>query len=294
MSEPQVARSLYMIPLAEIDAAGGLRPLDAAWVEGLAGLMKRDGQRRPIQIWLKPGGGYGMIAGRHRLAAAAGLGWATIDADIMDGKALDRRASRVSEKLHRLGLAPLDRAAFVAEQIEIEKALAGVKPDATPQSVAAAARWSQRIKEEAGDASDIMSRAYGWSEAVAAAAGLTRRTIERDLELHLGIRPDVADAIRGLPVAANAAQLRVLARMPESEQRAVAELLVEGGAKDVREAAAMRKGHPVKSPAQKAVSAITGNWGRLSDRELRALIRDLPMPRGVVVTIDGEEIGGGK
>lgn len=291
MSDLQVARSLYMVPVDQIDASGGLRPLDMAWVEGLAGLMKRDGQRRPIEIY-RAGAGYRMIAGRHRLAAAAALGWATIDADILDGAALDRRASEVSENLFRLNLSPLDRAAFVAEQIAIEKARTGVTEDASAQSVAANARWSAKAKADASDASDMMSHAYGWTDAVAEAAGLTRRTIERDLELHRGIRPDVAAAIRALPVAGNGSQLRALARLAEGEQRAVAELLIAGTAKGVTDAMATMRQRPVKSPAQKAVSAIRGNWGRLSARELKALIRDLPMPSGVVLVIDGETIGG--
>lgn len=294
MSEPQVARSLYMIPVEEIDAAGGLRPLDLGWVEALSGLLKRDGQRRPIEIHRKAGGGYGVIAGRHRLAAVKALGWSTIDADILDEAALDRRASEVSENLFRLGLSPLDRAAFVAEQIAIEKARAGVKDDASAQSVAANARWAARISAEADDASDIMSVAFGWTEAVAQAAGLTARTIRRDLELHRGIRPDVAAAIRGLPVADNASQLAALARLAEGEQRAVAELLTEGTAKGVTDALATMRQRPVKSPEQKAVSAIRGNWGRLSARQLKALIRDLPVPAGVTLIIDGETIGGAK
>lgn len=294
MSEPQIARSLYMVPVSEIDASGGLRPLDTAWVEGLVGLMKRDSQRRPIEIWRKPGGGYGMIAGRHRLAAAAALGWATIDADILDGAALDRRASEVSENLFKLGLAPLDRAAFVAEQIAVEKALAGLTEDANVKSVLATARWSDRIGAEADDASAKIALAFGFSEQVAEKVGLSRRAIYLDLELHRGIRPDVADAIRTLPVAANASQLRALARMPEGEQRAVAGLLVEGAAKGVTDAAAVLKQKPVPDAAQKAVSAIRGNWGRLSASALKALLRDLPMPAGVVLTIDGEVFGGGK
>lgn len=290
MAEPQIARSIFMVPLAEIDASGGLRPLDLAWVEALAGLMKRDGQRRPIEIFRKASGGYGVIAGRHRLAAVARLGWATIDADILDGDALDRRASEVSENLFKLGLAPLDRAAFVAEQIAIEKARAGVKGDATPQSVAAQARWSARIKEEAADASDIVSRAFGWSDQVAEAVGLNRRTIERDLELHRGLKPEVVEAIRSHPVASNASQLRALARMPEAEQREVAGMLVEGAAKGVSDAVAQLKQAPVKSPAQKAWSAVLSNWSRLGAQDQKELLRALKLPKGVNLTIDGEVV----
>lgn len=264
MSEPQIARSLYMVPEAEIDASGGLRPLDPGWVEGLSGLMRRDGQRRPIEIYRKPGGGYGMIAGRHRLAAVRALGWATVDADILDEAALDRRASEVSENLFRLGLAPLDRAAFVAEQIAIEKARAGLEPDASVKSVLATARWADRIGAEADDASANIALAFGFTEQVAEKVGLSRRAIYLDLEIHRGVRPEVAAAIRGLPVAGNASQLRTLARLSPADQWEVAELLTEGTAKGVTDALATMRQRPLPDAAKKAWSAFTGSWGRMN------------------------------
>lgn len=291
MSEPQIARSLYMVPVEAIDASGGLRPLDPVWVEALAALLARDGQRRPIEVYPKPGGGYGVIAGRHRLAAVRVLGWATIDADVLEADVLDRRASEVSENLFKLGLSPLDRAAFVAEQIAVEKARAGVSEDATPQSVAANARWAAKIKADAADASDIMSHAFGWTDVVATAAGLNRRTIERDLELHRGLKPAVAEAVRGLPIAANAGQLRALAKLPEAEQREVVGLLVEGAATGVAGAVAVLKQKPVQSPAQKAFSAFVGAWGRMTPSLQKAALAEIAshgLPPGVSVTIDGE------
>lgn len=264
MAEPQIARTLFMVDVAEIDASGGLRPLDPAWVEALGGMLAADGQRRAIEIYPKRGGGYGVIAGRHRLAAAKRLGWTTIDADILQEPALDRRLAEVSDNLHRLGLNPIDRAAFVAEQIAVLKARAGVDADATAQSIAATARWSERIRAEANDASDIVSHAYGWTDEVAEALGLNRRTIERDLELHRGLRPDVVEALRGHPIASNAAQLRTLARLTETDQRQAVELLIEGTAKSASDAVGILKQKAPPDAAKKAWNAFTGSWGRMN------------------------------
>lgn len=291
MSEPiafDIAKTAYKVPVDLIDPEGGLRPLDLGWVEALQGLFTADGQEEPIEIFPKAGGRFGMTAGRHRLAAAKACGWATIDAYIDPA----RRAREISENLFKLGLSPIDRAAFVAELVQLQKAKAGLPEDTSMQSVAATARWADRIGMEADDASRIVRFAFGFADDVAEKVNLSRASIYRDLELHRGLRPDVVEAIRSLPVAQNASQLRTLARLPEGEQRTVAELLVDGTAKGVTDALATLKQRPVKSPAQKAVSAIRGNWGRLSARELKALIRDLPMPAGVVVTIDGETVGG--
>lgn len=287
---PEVARSIFKVPVDLVDHADGLRPLDMGWVEALSVLLFRDGQRRPIEIYLKADGRYGVIAGRHRLAAIMMLGWATIDADILSLDALDRRAAEVSENLFKLGLSPLDRAAFVAEQIAVEKARAGLTEDASLKSVVATARWADRIGAEADDASLKMRLAFGFSEQVAEKVGLSRAAIYRDLELHRGIRPDVADALRTLPVAQNASQLRALAKLPEREQREVAGLIVDGTAKGVTDALGTLKQKPVKSVEQKAVSAILGNWGRLSTRQQKELLKTLALPKGVSLSIDGEVV----
>ena len=291
MSEPaafEVAKSAYKVPVDLIDPEGGLRPLDLGWVAALQGLFAVDGQEEPIEIFPKANGRFGMTAGRHRLAAAVASGWLTIDAYIDPA----RRAREISENLFKLGLSPIDRAAFVAELVQLHKAKAGVPEDTSMQSVAASARWADRIGLEADDASRIVRFAFGFADDVAEKVNLSRASIYRDLELHRGLKPDVVEAIRTLPVAQNASQLRALARLDEGEQRTVAELLVDGTAKGVTDALATLRQRPVKSPAQKAWSAIQGNWGRLSARQQKELLQALAMPTGVVIIIDGETVGG--
>lgn len=289
-----VARTTYLVDIDKIDPTGGLRPLNLAWVEALAALMDARGQDDPIEIYPKKSG-FGTTAGRHRLAAATLLGWKQIEADIQSRDRLDRMAREVSENLFKQQLSPLDRAAFVAKQIEIERARAGVADDATPQSVAAQARWSERLKSEADDASLIVRRAFGFAADVAETVGLSRAAIYRDLELHRRLSPDVADMIRTTAVAANASQLRALARMSETDQRLVTGLIVEGTAKGVTDAAATLKQTPVKSPVQKAWSAILSNYSRLGNRDRKDVLRQMAqggqLPKGVTLIIDGEAFG---
>ncbi|WP_439471302.1 ParB/RepB/Spo0J family partition protein [Brevundimonas sp.] len=289
---PEIARSIFKVRMDLVDWTEGLRPLDMGWVEALQALMTHDGQRRPIELYEKADGRFGIIAGRHRWTAAQALGWPTIEADILSANGLELRAAEVSENLHKLDLSPLDRAAFVAEQIAIEKARAGLAEDANLKSVVATARWADRIGAEADDASAKIALAYGFTEQVAEKVGLSRRAIYLDLEIHRGIRPDVAEQIRALPVAQNASQLRALAKLPGFEQREVASLIVAGTAKGVTDALGTLKQAPVKSVEQKAVSAILGNWGRLSARQQKELLKTLALPKGVSLTIDGEAVGG--
>lgn len=289
-----IARTIYLVDIDKIDPKGGLRPLNEPWVEALAALMARDGQTDPIEIYPKKSGGFGMTAGRHRLAAARLLGWRQIDADVQDRKDLDRQAREVSENLFRQELSPLDRAAFVAKQVEIERARAGVAQDASPQSVAAQARWSDRLKNDAEDASANIAHAYRFTDQVAEIAGLSKRSIYLALELHRGLNPEVAATIRATAVAENASQLRTLARMSEADQRLVTGLIVEGTAKGVNDAAATLKQAPVKSPVQKAWSAILSNFSRLGNRDRKDVLRQMAqggqLPKGVTLIIDGVTI----
>lgn len=271
----EIARSIFKVPVDLVDWSEGLRPLDMVWVEALQALLTNDGQRRPIELYQKTDGRFGFIAGRHRWTATKALGWPTIDADIFSSDELDRRAAEVSENLHKLDLSPLDRAAFVAEQIAVEKARAGLAEDANLKSVVATARWADRLGAEADDASVTMTLAYGFTEQVAEKIGLSRKTIYRDLELHRGIRPDVAEKIRALPVAQNASQLRALARLPEAEQREVAGLIVAGTAKGVTDAVGTLKQKPIPDTQQKAYSAFTGNWGRMPRQMQRLALIDI-------------------
>ncbi len=283
---------LFDAPIDIVDNTGGRRPIDPEWAAALGHLMMVRGQRQPIGL-RRTATGFKTVWGHHRVEGRRLTDRPYVRAILVTGDDRDYREAEISENLFRRGLAPLERAADVADLVAIQKDRLGVQPDASPQSVAATARWADRINLETADATDTMSNAFGWTARVADALDLTERTIRRDLELHRGLNPDVVEAIRGLPVAQNASQLRALARLQPGEQRTVTELLVDGTAKGVTDALATLRQRPVKSPAQKAWSAIQGNWGRLSARQQKELLQALAMPAGVVITIDGETVGGG-
>lgn len=286
----ETARSAYKVPIDLIDPEGGLRPLDSGWVSALQALFAADGQEEPIEIYPKGDGRFGVTAGRHRLAAATASGWATVDAYIDPA----RRAREISENLFKLGLSPIDEAAFIAELVQLQKAKAGVPEGASMQSIAATARWADRIGIEADDASRIVRLAFGFADDVAEKVGLSRASIYRALEIHRGLKPEVAETIRGLPVAENASQLRVLAKMDEAEQRLVAGLIAEGSAKGVTDAVATLRQAPVPNPTQKAWSALQSNWARLSERDQRLWLAQLKLPKGVTLTVDGVDKAGGE
>lgn len=289
-SEPTILGQIVQLQPEQIDASNRLLPLDPAWVDALAAMMKADGQLTPIEVCRLPGrADYTLVTGGHRHAAAAKAGLA-LRAEVITNDATERRLREASENVNRRNLSPIDRAKAVADLVAVQKAARGLELDQGGQAVAAAARW-QQIEKEADDASDIVSLAYGWADEAAERAGLTRRTVYRDLELLRGIPDSVAEALRRAdhPVFHNAAQLKALAGLEPVEQSKVLSLLLHADAvvagapfDKVTDAIAAMKGRTAPAPDAKRLSAFTGTFGRMPLAEKKAALGELSrvLPKG--------------
>lgn len=281
---PKPGRQTIIIPIADIVVGQRLRPLNPLWAQALGQLIKRDGHKTPIEVCRLPGRtDYLLVAGLHRLEGCRLIGRVEIEAEVTSAERAKRRLAEVSENLFRRELAPLERAAFVAELFELLRAEAGVSADTKPQSIAAQVRWDRALQDEAADASGAVQLAYGFAEEVAAILGFSKDTIYRDLALHRGLEADVAAIVQGMDGAANAGQLRALAKLDPAEQRATAQLLADGAAATVGDALdTVRKVTPADA-AKKRANAFTGAWARMSAAEKRAALVSLQplLPKGV-------------
>jgi len=291
-----VAGEVLDIPLALIEIKDRQRPVDPVWAAALGKIMTAEGglnrNRTPIEVCRLPGrSDFLLVTGGHRTEGARLEGWSTVRGIVVSADALDRRRAEISENLWRANLDPIDRASAIAELVHIQKVAAGVNPVADGRSVSAQARWSESLKVDADDASATIALAYGWADEVADQIGLSRRSIYNDLELHRGLRPDVVEQLRGLPVAKNAGQLRALAKLPEADQRAVASMIVQGDAKGVTEAVAMRDQKPKPDAQKKVMSAFIGSYSRMGTRERRLALAELArigLPKGVKIDFGGD------
>jgi ParB/RepB/Spo0J family partition protein len=74
------------IPLAEITDRRKVnrREVDTEYIRGLAASMEANGLIQPIAVRPWPEGGYDLIAGANRVAAAQLLNWPDIEADVQD------------------------------------------------------------------------------------------------------------------------------------------------------------------------------------------------------------------
>jgi len=285
---PEVVDQVVLLPVDAIDDSDRLRPIDPVWAAALGRIRAVEGEDEPISVCRLPGRpGWKLIAGGHRLAGARLEGWSHIKAVVRSADALERRRREVSENLWRKGLDPLDRAAFVAELHELLRAKAGLEPVADGRAVSIAVRWQKALRAEAADTNDTMSLVYGFTTEIGASLDLTKRSIERDLQLHRRLAPDVAAMLRRHPVGRNAAQLRALTKLSEADQRRAAGMILCGEAKTASEAIALLAGRTKPAAEDKRLSAFIGAFERMGTAERRAALKTLAglkLPKGVTLT----------
>ena len=201
------------IPIASIKVENRLRPLNAEKVAELAESIAQVGLLQPRGV--RPDGT--LVYGYHRLEACKQLGWTDIPAVVVDGDDSHAELAEISENLIRNELTLLERAEHLARMRAVYERLypnaRGVgRPAKNSATVAAFSEWA------------------------AAQAGLAQRTIRHYVHLAESVAPEVRDAIRRTPIANDGAELKSLASLEPSKQRAVAELIASRAVSSVREA----------------------------------------------------------
>jgi ParB family chromosome partitioning protein len=204
---------MQSIPIASIRIENRIRPLDDAKVAELAESIAQVGLLQPIGV--RPDGT--LVYGYHRLEACKQLGWTKIPAVVVDGDDLHAELAEISENLVRNELTLLERAEHLARLKAVYEQLypnaRGVgRPTKNGATVAPFSEWA------------------------AGQTGLAQRTIQHYVQLAESIAPAVRDAIRRTPIASDGAELKSLASLEPSQQRAVAELIASRAAGSVREA----------------------------------------------------------
>lgn len=282
----EVTEQVLLIQVSQIDAGDRLRPIDPVWAEALGQIMRREGQRTPIEVCRLPGAKrWTLVAGGHRHAGAMAADIVYLKAIVVSADRDDRRLSEVSENLWHRELGPVDRAAFVAEAVAIHKRRAGIDPTKDGRAVSANVRWQKAVKDEASDATVTMTDAYGFTNTVASELGFSISKVERDLMLYRRLSPSLIARLQveRHPVATNATQLRALAKLEHPDQRRVVDLLLGKGAgagatppKTVNDAIArMRGSNRAIDPEAKRLSAFVGAFARMSIAEKKGALAQL-------------------
>ncbi|WP_425230245.1 ParB/RepB/Spo0J family partition protein [Sphingomonas sp.] len=267
----------------EVDEDERLRPVDPVRVQGLAATLRKDGQDTPIQVCRLPGRNrWTLVTGAHRRAAAELAGIEYLRAEVVSQERNSRRLREIRENLFAPDLLPIDRAAFVAELVQIKRAQAGLTEE-NYRDTQARYGLKRALQYEAAETLDTMSGVYGWSREVAADLGFADRTVRRDLELYRGLPASLVERLRAVrhPILSNASQLRALVKLPPAEREAIVDQLVtavDGKGKPLTLALARAlagSGSPSADPETKRLSAFIGAFARMSLAERKGALAQL-------------------
>lgn len=214
-----MSHDVQLLPVSAVHVADRLRPVDEAYVDYIARSLDEQGLNEPIVV--RPNGKPGrwkLVAGAHRLAAAARLGWKEIPAVVRQDLANDDEARlvEIAENLVRRELNALDRAIFLREWRET---MCRLHPELRQGGDHSSAEF--QWKRQNGTLSL-------WSD-IAPRVGLSTRTIQRACSLADRLDPKTVERLQGTEWADKRLQLNDIASLPAKEQLKAAEALIANG-----------------------------------------------------------------
>ena len=205
------------VDLSTITVPSRHRETDRVKLHALAESIREIGLQHPIGLTRD----LELIHGRHRLEACRLLEWSKIPALIHELDDLRAELAEIDENVERNGLTALQEAQALRRRKEIFEVL---HPE-TKRGVAGG-------KARQNSANDKMSFAQATAKKVRRSA----RSVQRTVAVAERIPQDVQEAIANTPIADKRSELVKLSKLPEDEQRTVAQKLAAGEAKTIAQA----------------------------------------------------------
>lgn len=207
------SRRTMPVPLDDIVVEDRLRAVDPAAVEHLAESIDRLGLQSPVLVRRADDGGYILVAGAHRIAAARLLGWTLIEAfEVKDLPEDELVLLEIDENLYRNELRPVDKAHFFATRKEVYERL---HPETKHGAHLKSPTW--RHGENTGTSPS--ERAPSYVEDTASSTPWSPRTIQRYTRIGERLDPELREAIASTPIGDRAQDLERITDMePEDQQ----------------------------------------------------------------------------
>jgi ParB family chromosome partitioning protein len=196
------------IPVEEIRVENRLRSIDPAHAALIAESLTANGLMQPIEVRRDDEGGFVLIAGAHRLAAAKLAGFGEISAIIVQVDEDTARLREIDENLCRRDLTELDRATFLAERKAV---------------------WTRMFPETAVPGRKKLKTNLSlfptFAQEVAERLGLSPRSVDRAISRNKAIADDVKAMLAHSKWADNGSVLDGLTKLEHWKQRKAAEAL---------------------------------------------------------------------
>lgn len=204
------------IPVTTVRVGAGHRKADPAKVRELADSIAQVGQLQPIAV--TPDGE--LIFGLHRLEAHKLLGLADIWCERLDKDALRKRLAEIDENVIRSELTRLERGEQMEERSQILDRL-GVLAKRGGQ----AGNQNAAKNEGATVAPSFQPKT---TAQIAAEAGISERTLQRDRQVARNIAKSVRETLKNTPIGNSTNQLLALSRQSPDVQQRFADAVVTG------------------------------------------------------------------
>ena len=226
---------------ADVVVGDRLRALDRESVERLKESISKIGLKTPISVRSSEQG-WTLVSGRHRLEACIELGMDEIPVVAETGSELEARLWEIAENLHRAELTALER----AEHISLWIGLRGERGEDRSHDQADHKLGQLGPVSELDEAAQAVPPPAGGGRgreggvrAAARELGISRTDARRAVHRVHRIGGAVREALRDMPeIADNGAELDALAALPAEQQAAAVAAVKNGGAPNVRVAAA--------------------------------------------------------
>lgn len=194
------------LPVATIEVGHLRRRVSDAQVADLIDSITRLGLLQPLVVTPHNN----LIAGRHRLEAVRRLGWAIVPAVVVELDHVQTRLAAVDENLIRNDLNRLQRFEHVVERAELVAALGQRKRVGRPRNADTVSAFSKTTAD------------------IAAASGLSGRTLQRATKIVTSIPEDVREKLKTSPLADSTTELLRLSRLAVEDQKAIADSIAAG------------------------------------------------------------------
>lgn len=209
----------------QIKVNEGRRKASPEAVHKLADSISEVGLLNPITVDQN----YNLIAGLHRLEAAKLLGWAEIECTVSDLSGLLVQLAEIDENLIRRGLDRMEEWKQLARRKEIYEMLHPETKNGISQAIAMNVAQGNNVN--APGASTSKSFVSDTAEKL----GISKRTIEENLQLTKGLTPTTKKIIQSMKEKIKKKDMLKLSRLAPEQQKETATQLAAGAIRSVDE-----------------------------------------------------------
>lgn len=248
------------VPIDEIKVMPGRRTAAPGSVRELADSIAEIGLLNPITI----NHDCTLIAGFHRLEAAKLLGWAEIECVVSGLDGLLAELAEIDENFVRSDLTPIEFGELLLRRKDIYERL---HPETKP-GISQASGMNRAKGNNVGV--NLSSTTKPFAQDTAEKLGVSRRTIERQVQIARSLTPETKDIIRDSNTFVTRKEALALSRLEPGPQMEAASLLAAGKIQSVDEYAPPVRAGPSAPPlTADAVAAEAAELVRLLEEIAR-------------------------